>query len=122
MAVAMKKTLVECEVPTMEGDSKFCATSLKSMLKFSMMSLRTRDVQASSITVNEHNSDAEMKSSYSIAPTDVHVIGREKLVPCHAQPYLYVVFYCYMRRKSKAYMVALEENDGMKVEDSFVPS
>ncbi|KAH7667144.1 BURP domain-containing protein, partial [Dioscorea alata] len=59
---------------------------------------------ASSITVNKQNGDDKMKLSYS------------KLVACHSWPYPYVVFYYYATGKSKAYTVALEENDETKVE------
>ncbi|KAH7665694.1 BURP domain-containing protein [Dioscorea alata] len=79
MANAMKKILVEYEVSSMEGKGTFCATSLEYMMEFNMMCLGIRDVQASSITVNEQNDDAEMKLSYSVALTNVRVMDGEKL-------------------------------------------
>ncbi|KAM0938392.1 putative BURP domain-containing protein [Dioscorea sansibarensis] len=116
-AEAMKKTLAECEEPAMDGESKLCATSMESMVEFSMTSLGTRDVQASSTTVKEKSTgDAEVKKTYSVAPAGVRALGGEKLVACHAQPYPYAVFYCHSTGKSKAYKVALEGNDGTKVE------
>ncbi|KAH7651483.1 BURP domain-containing protein [Dioscorea alata] len=115
-AKAIKKTLVECEEPAMDGESKLCATSLESMMEFSMMSLGTRDVQASSTTVKEKSGDVEVKKTYSVAPAGVRALGGEKLVACHAQPYPYAVFYCHTTGKSKAYKVALVGNDGTKVE------
>ncbi|XP_039127014.1 BURP domain protein RD22-like [Dioscorea cayenensis subsp. rotundata] len=100
----------------MEGESKFCATSLESMVEFNMMSLETRDVHASSTKVNEKNNDAEIKPSYSVSLTGVCVMGGEKLVVCHTQQYPYIVFYCHATRKRKVYTVALEWNDGTKLE------
>lgn len=120
MASAMKKTLVECEVSSMEGEGMFCATSLEYMMEFGIMSLVTRDIQASSTIVNEQNDDVEMKPSYSVALTDVCVMGGEKLKVCLDQPYLYTVFYWRATGKYKEYMVALKGNDETKVKDIAV--
>lgn len=61
--MCMKKTLVKCKVSAIERESKFHTTLLESITKFSMMSLGTRDMQASSTKVNEENDDANMKLS-----------------------------------------------------------
>lgn len=38
-AEVIKKTLTECEAPAMKGEEKFCATSLESMVDFSISQL-----------------------------------------------------------------------------------
>ncbi|KAJ0986313.1 hypothetical protein J5N97_004669 [Dioscorea zingiberensis] len=116
-AEAMKNTLAECEEPAVRGESKLCATSLESMVEFSMLSLGTRDVQAISTKVSEsRDAAAEKQQSYSVAPSGAQAMAGEKLVACHAQPYAYAVFYCHATSKSKAYKVPLVGKDGTKVE------
>ncbi|KAH7692141.1 BURP domain-containing protein [Dioscorea alata] len=115
-AKAMKKTLVVCEGPAIEGESKLCSTSMESMVEFSMMSLGTRDVQVSSTTVQGEKSDAEVKQTYRVDSVSVRVMDEEKLVTCHPLPYVYTVFYCHAMVKSKTYKVSLEGNDKAKVE------
>lgn len=116
-ASVMNKTLIECEGPTLDGESKHCATSLESMVEFIMLSLGTRDVQASSTTITEKSGNFEAKKTYNFASVGVHALGRDELVAaCHLQPYPYAVFYCHTTEKTKAYTIALEGNDGTKVE------
>lgn len=43
---AMKETLKECEDPVLKGEKKMCATSLESMVDFSVASLGTRNINA----------------------------------------------------------------------------
>ncbi|KAH7690130.1 BURP domain-containing protein [Dioscorea alata] len=118
-AYAMNKTLVECEMPALDGESKLCATSLESMVEFSMMNLGTRDLQASSTMVKKKSGDVKVKKTYSVAPDGVRVLDKDELVVvCHSEQYPYTVFYCHTtgKGKSKAYTIALEGNDGTKVE------
>ncbi|KAJ0986310.1 hypothetical protein J5N97_004666 [Dioscorea zingiberensis] len=115
-AQAMKNTLAECEEPAVKGESKLCATSLESMVEFSMLSLGTRDVQAISTTVSESRDAAEKQQSYRVTPSGAQVMAGEKLVACHPQPYAYAVFYCHATSKTKAYKVPLVGKDGTKVE------
>ncbi|KAJ6795705.1 BURP domain-containing protein 3 isoform X1 [Iris pallida] len=112
-ADAVENTLHECEEPALDGESKFCATSLESMVELSTSSLGTRDVQAVSTTVANEGTP---KQVYTIAAGGVQSLPGSKLVVCHAQPYAYAVFYCHSTPTTKAYKVALEGKDGSKVE------
>lgn len=95
-ASVMNKTLIECEEPALEGESKHCATSLESMVDFIMLSLGTTDLQASSTTVTEKSGNFEATKTYNVASVGVHALGRDKLVAaCHSRPYPYAVFYCH---------------------------
>lgn len=115
-ASVMNKTLIECEEPALEGESKHCATSLESMVEFIMLSLGTTDLQASSTTVTEKSGNFEATKTYNVASVGVHALGRDKLVAaCHSRPYPYAVFYCHAAGETKAYTMALE-GDGTKVE------
>ncbi|XP_039134409.1 BURP domain-containing protein 3-like [Dioscorea cayenensis subsp. rotundata] len=87
------------------------------MVEFSMMSLGTRDVQASSTTIKEKSGDFEVKKTYNVASLGVRALGRDQLVvACHSLPYPYAMFYCHVTGKTKAYTMVLEGNDGTNVE------
>lgn len=112
-AESMKQTLSQCEEPAMEGETKFCATSLESMVELSTSSLGTRNVVAASTTVDNENSP---KQSYSIVASGVKKLAGSSLVACHAQAYAYAVFYCHTTQKTKAYEVTMVGKDGTRVD------
>ena len=109
-AEAMKKTLQECEKPAIDGETKYCATSIEAMVDFSTSSLGTRNVEALSTTVDR---EAPPKQVYSISK--VQKLPSSKLVVCHSENYPYAVFYCHTTI-SKAYKVSMVGKDGTKVE------
>lgn len=109
-AEAMKKTLQECEKPAIDGETKYCATSIEAMVDFSTSSLGTRNVEALSTTVDR---EAPPKQVYSISK--VQKLPSSKLVVCHSENYPYAVFYCHATI-SEAYKVSMVGKDGTKVE------
>nr|XP_010925834.1 BURP domain-containing protein 6-like [Elaeis guineensis] len=109
-AQAMKKTLQECEKPAMEGETKYCATSVEAMVDFSTSSLGTRDVRALSTAVDR---DGTPKQVYSISKVQKQPVS--KAVVCHGEKYPYAVFYCHMT-SAEAYKVSMVGKDGTKVE------
>ncbi|CAL9092382.1 unnamed protein product [Musa textilis] len=110
-AEAMKTTLQECEEPAVRGERKYCATSLESMVEFSMSSLGTRDVTAMSTTVAKA---VTPRQQYTV--TGVKALAGDRLVACHPEAYAYAVFYCHATATSKAYTVGLLGADGVGVE------
>ena len=52
-AEALKKTLRECEEPAFVGESRYCATSLASMVDFSTSQLKTRSILAISTEISK---------------------------------------------------------------------
>lgn len=113
-AASMKQTLSECEMPAMEGESKYCATSLESMVEFTTSSLGTRNVAAVSTAVDK---ESPPKQLYTIESSGaVKKLAGSNLVVCHAQKYAYAVFYCHTAQKTEAYEVSMVGSDGTKVD------
>ncbi|XP_065848818.1 BURP domain protein RD22-like [Euphorbia lathyris] len=107
MSKIMKKTIKECEEePTLEGEEKYCATSLEGMVDFITSKLGKKNIQALS-------TDRIEQQRFSIKQ-DVRMVG-VKMVACHPEIYAYPVFYCHKMHNAKAYVVPLVGTDGMKV-------
>ncbi|XP_073116459.1 BURP domain-containing protein 6-like isoform X1 [Elaeis guineensis] len=109
-AETMKKILLECEEPAIDGEIRYCATSVESMVDFSTSSLGTRNVEALSTTVDRK---APPKQVYTISK--VQKLPTSKLVVCHSENYAYAVFHCHTAC-AEAYKVSMVGKDGTKVE------
>lgn len=108
-AETMKQTLNECENKGIEGEEKYCATSLESMVDFSTKKLG-KNVKAISTEVNAKESPLQ---KYKIAIAKK--LAAKKAVVCHKQNYAYAVFYCHKTVSTQAYSVSLVGEDGTKV-------
>ncbi|GLJ25092.1 hypothetical protein SUGI_0479920 [Cryptomeria japonica] len=86
MGVAMEETLQECESPAIKGESKFCATSLESMIDYRM----SRNIPSRG--------------------------WGEKSVVCHSQKYAYAVFYCHEAQATRTARVWVKGEDGTRAE------
>ncbi|KAF3634928.1 BURP domain-containing protein 3 [Capsicum annuum] len=111
-AQAMKQTVQECEEPGVEGEEKYCATSLESMVDFSTSKLGNK-VQPLATETDKENTQLQ---KYTI-------LGAKKMgnnnndgksVVCHKQNYAYAVFYCHKTETTESYMVSLVGADGTK--------
>ncbi|NP_001267970.1 rd22-c protein precursor [Vitis vinifera] len=107
-AQIIKNTIKECEAPGTKGEEKYCATSLESMIDFSISKLGKR-VQAISTEVVKET----QKQKYTIAAGVKKMAGDESVV-CHKQNYPYAVFYCHKTQTTRAYMVPLVGADGTR--------
>ncbi|KAA3489973.1 BURP domain protein RD22-like isoform X2 [Gossypium australe] len=107
-AELMKNTIKECEQPAIEGEEKYCATSLESMIDYSISKLGKVD-QAVSTEVEKQTP----MQKYTIA-AGVQKMTDDKAVVCHKQNYAYAVFYCHKSETTRAYMVPLDGADGTK--------
>ncbi|KAJ4958349.1 hypothetical protein NE237_025460 [Protea cynaroides] len=112
-AQVMKNTIKECEAPAVEGEDKYCATSLESMVDFSTSRLGTNNVQAVSTEVDKEETQ---KQKYTITTGGVEKMGSGKAVVCHDRPYVYTVFYCHTTSSTRAYKVSLVGADGTKAD------
>ncbi|KAF2304862.1 hypothetical protein GH714_039202 [Hevea brasiliensis] len=108
-AEIMKKTIEECEKPALQGESKYCATSLEAMVDFSTTKLR-KNIQ---VLVTQIDKDGTQPPEFQISQ-EVKKIGG-KIVACHVQNYVYPIFYCHETHTAMAYMVPLVGIDGTKV-------
>lgn len=114
-AKAMKNTLRQCENKPIKGETKFCATSLESMLDF------TRTIFGLGVQSKVLATTHLTKSNTHIQNYTVLEIPQEvpapKMVACHTKPYPYAVFYChYQKSKSKVFKVSLVGENGDRVE------
>ncbi|XP_059644356.1 BURP domain-containing protein 3-like [Cornus florida] len=107
----MKQIIELCEKPGIEGEEKYCATSLESIIDFSTSKLGNyNNVQAIATMVEKET--AQVEKYYSIA--GAKMVGEDAVV-CHKQNYEYAVFYCHKTRATKEYMVSLVgTGDGTK--------
>lgn len=106
-AKIMKETIEDCEEPSVKGEAKYCATSLRSLIDFSVSKLG-RNVEVFATEVEK-----EAKMDFVIGEKGVQKIG-EKSVVCHKQNYVYAVFYCHEVHATRAYAVSLVAADGTK--------
>ncbi|XP_075508318.1 BURP domain protein RD22 [Primulina tabacum] len=109
-AEMIRKTIEECEDTTeINGEEKFCATSLESMIDFSTSKIG-KNVEAIST-----NAESESTLKYSIV--GVKKLPSEKaVVVCHRQEYAYAVFYCHETETTVSYQVLMVGADGSKAE------
>ncbi|XP_008795079.2 BURP domain-containing protein 3-like [Phoenix dactylifera] len=115
LAKEVNKTLSDCEAAASEGEHKFCATSLESMVDFATSKLETHDLQVSATTVRG-NQETAPKQRYKVAPSGVQKAPGAKLVACHPEAYPHAVYYCHLTRATKAFVVTLVGEDGTTVE------
>ncbi|XP_062020543.1 BURP domain-containing protein 3-like [Rosa rugosa] len=108
-AEVIKQTIEDCEAPSIKGEDKYCATSLESLVDFTVSKLG-KYVQVHSTEVENEN-----KQEYKIGKGAVQRIG-DRSVVCHKQKYVYAVFYCHEIHSTRAYVVPLVGADGTKAE------
>ncbi|XP_008795038.2 BURP domain-containing protein 5-like [Phoenix dactylifera] len=115
LAKEVKTTLSDCEEAAIEGEHKYCATSLESMVDFVLSELETDDVRAMATTVHG-DMEAARKQQYTVAPSGVRRTPGTKLLTCHPEPYPHIVYYCHLTTATKAFLVTLVGRDGTAVE------
>ncbi|KAJ0248548.1 BURP domain protein RD22 [Hirschfeldia incana] len=110
-AEMMKKTIEECEAKRVGGEEKYCATSLESMVDFSVSKLGKNHVRAVSTEIAEKNAPMQ---KYRIAAAGVKKLSDDKSVVCHKQKYPFAVFYCHKAMMTTVYAVPLEGENGLR--------
>ncbi|KAJ4746516.1 BURP domain protein [Rhynchospora pubera] len=100
----VEETLRLCEQAShLEGEIKFCATSLESMIDFVISVLGSGDnLKVIATTVI----DGKEETEYKITAEAMEMPG-DNVVICHPMPYPYTVFYCHEVKATKAYVVPL---------------
>lgn len=114
MGVAMKETLQECESPAINGESKFCATSLESMIDYSTSQLGSNRLTVLATSVPK--TAKSVKQEYTIVGVKYVSKPGEKSVVCHRQRYAYAVFYCHEAQGTKTATVWVKGQDGTLAE------
>ncbi|KAK7310643.1 hypothetical protein RJT34_08265 [Clitoria ternatea] len=117
-AKAMKYTLKNCELESMEGETKFCATSLESLLDFAHYLFGSNAKFKPLTTVHLSNSTAILQN-YTIS--QVEVISVPNIIGCHPMPYPYAVFYCHSQQSdTNMYEVLVEGENGGRVKAAAI--
>ncbi|KAK6944976.1 BURP domain, partial [Dillenia turbinata] len=108
-AETMKSTITHCEEPALEGEVKYCATSLEAMVDFSTSKLGN-NVEATSTEADKQGTQPQ---KFTIMP-GIKKLTEENVVVCHSMSYVYPVFYCHKTHTTRAYSVPLVGADGTK--------
>ncbi|MCE5165697.1 hypothetical protein HAX54_011670 [Datura stramonium] len=118
-AKAMEDTFFHCEISAMNGESKFCATSLESMLEWA------QEILGFDTKLGVYTTDFLKKSPVSLQNYTILQKPKEILVPklvaCHTLPYPYAVFYCHMQKgENKLFKISLLGENGDRIEAAAI--
>ncbi|XP_049376627.1 BURP domain-containing protein 17-like [Solanum stenotomum] len=106
----IKKTIKMCEEPAGNGEVKHCATSLESMVDFTLSHLGTNNIIAISTEVEKETPEVQ---TYTIEKVEEKANG--KGVVCHKVAYPYALHFCHDVGSSRTFMVSMVGADGTKV-------
>ncbi|CAK7329721.1 unnamed protein product [Dovyalis caffra] len=118
-AKAMEYTLGQCELEPMEGETKFCATSLESMLDFAQTTFGL-DTKVKALTTNHLRKPVPALKNYTILEDPKEILA-PKMIGCHTMPYPYVVYYCHSQEGgNKLFEISLGSEHGDRVQATGV--
>ncbi|XP_009793625.1 BURP domain-containing protein 6-like [Nicotiana tabacum] len=110
-AQAIVKTIKLCEEPEVKHkEKKICATSLESMVDFSLSMLGTNNILA---ITSEVEGETQKSQRYTIE--EVEQIADGDNMVCHKLNYAYALHYCHVGGSTKTFMVSMVGDDGTKV-------
>lgn len=121
-AKAMEDTLRACECPPIKGETKFCATSMESMLDFALRIFKLDNSGDENhpipLTSSFHSATSYSETSitsfqnYTIMERPREVLT-SKMIGCHTMPYPYIVFHCHTQEGgSKVYEILFRGENG----------
>lgn len=119
MAESIEGTIATCESPAVKGETKYCATSVESMLDFVVETFRVSDpppTLASSVFRTEHREEYQ---NYTIweSPEEIRL---SKMVGCHTLAYPYSVVYCHTQEGGNRAFKMLMRGDNGDLVDMIV--
>ncbi|KAK9667402.1 hypothetical protein RND81_14G253700 [Saponaria officinalis] len=113
---AIKQTLNHCELPPLNGETKFCATSLESMLDKLSMLFGDEGSNFRVLTTTQVKNWVPHLQNYTILD-DPREISVGKMFGCHPMPYPYAVYYCHGQDSdNRLFMLSLEGEDGLRLD------
>ncbi|XP_024027746.1 BURP domain-containing protein BNM2A [Morus notabilis] len=114
-AKAMESTLSLCEIEPIKGETKFCATSLESMLDFVRGAFGLEE-SFSVVTTTFLTKSSTTFQNYTIFDVPKEILAL-KMVACHTMQCTHAVYYChYQESENKVYKISLGGENGDKVE------
>lgn len=118
-AKAVEYTLTQCELESIKGETKFCATSLESMLDFTRKMLGA-DTQLKVLTSTRLSNSTILLQNYTILEEPKETVAA-KMVACHGMPYPYAIFYCHCQEsKNRVFEILLGAENGDRVKASAI--
>ncbi|KAJ7981661.1 BURP domain protein RD22 [Quillaja saponaria] len=112
-AEKLKYTVEVCEKPGIKGEDKYCATSLESLVDYTVSKLG-KNVQVLITQVEKETK----KQQYNVVKR-VQKVG-DRAVVCHKLNYAYAVFYCHEISETSVYSVPLVAADDTKAKAAAV--
>ncbi len=114
-AKAMETTLAGCEARSITGETRYCATSLESMLDFARDTFgwdKKFKVVSTITHLEKTTGDDSLAKNYTILEYQ-EIAGGSNKVACHLLSYPYAVFGCHCVQDTKAFRVLLGGEDGL---------
>ncbi|XP_059073421.1 BURP domain-containing protein 3-like [Cryptomeria japonica] len=120
MGVAMKETLQACERPAEEGENKFCATSLESLVDLSTSKLGSNRLTVLATNVSKIMSKS-VRQDYTIVGVKDEGAAEKDVYYWHSKQYAYAVYYshksaCTLEAGRRIARVWVKVEDGRTVE------
>ncbi|XP_057249005.1 BURP domain protein RD22 [Beta vulgaris subsp. vulgaris] len=106
-AKVIEETIKGCEEKGIQGEEKYCTTSLESLIDYVKNTLG-KNVKA--MSTDARNVDDKVQK-YTISSMG-KVADDNQAIVCHKQRYAYAVFYCHKSKGTSAYMVSLMSGSG----------
>ncbi|XP_004299102.1 PREDICTED: BURP domain-containing protein 3-like [Fragaria vesca subsp. vesca] len=118
-AKAIEYTLTQCDLEPIKGESRFCGTSLESMVDFAT-ALFGSGTQLKVLTTSPLSNTAPLLQNYTVleTPNEIHA---PRMIGCHTMPYPYAVFYCHSQEsENKLFQVWLGGENGERIHAAAV--
>lgn len=123
-AKAIKWALEKCESKPIKGETKFCATSLESMVDSVRAIFGPQTPSKVLITASFTKSNTTLRQNYTFLQVkEVYSLSTSKIsaVVCHHMPYPYAVFYCHgLEGGTKVFNISLGGEHGERVTAFFM--
>ncbi|KAI3695548.1 hypothetical protein L1987_78545 [Smallanthus sonchifolius] len=113
-ALAMDQTLKQCELEATPGETRFCASSLESMLDLTRGIMGV--VKLKALTTNIYNMSNTLLQGYTFLkePLEINV---SDMVACHTMAYPYAVYYCHGQKGyNRVFEISLGGENGNTVD------
>ncbi|KAL1209232.1 BURP domain protein USPL1 [Cardamine amara subsp. amara] len=112
---AIKETLGHCDAKAVQGEHKFCGTSLESMIDLVKKAMGYNvdlKVMTTKVIVPPQNTISYALHNYTFVEAPKELFGI-KMLACHRMPYPYAVYYCHGHKVgSRVFEINLVTDDG----------
>ncbi|GLJ15566.1 hypothetical protein SUGI_0255790 [Cryptomeria japonica] len=105
----MNQTLQASEAPGVKGETKYCATSLKSMIDYITSKLGSNHVTV--LATNVPKTSKSKEQEYTIMEVKYVSEGEKPVYVCHSIKYAYAVYYCHDLQGTKVARVWVKGED-----------